>query len=40
MAGGIWLGEVASNTFDGLPTLNVEPDVWTGTRMSVIEASM
>ena len=30
---------LASNTFAGLPALNVDPDVWTGTAVSVFDAS-
>ena len=39
MASGIWLDYLPSNTFAGLPALNVDPDVWTGTAVSVFDSS-
>lgn len=30
---------LASNTLAGLPALKVDPDVWTGTAMSVFDSS-
>ena len=37
--GGNGVEYLASNTFAGLPALNVDPDVWTGTAVSVFDAS-
>ena len=37
--GGNSVEYLASNTFAGLPALNVDPEVWTGTAVSVFDAS-